>query len=229
MKIEMNPMFEGFTRETFEFFMAIRFNNNREFFVENEEWYRRAVRGPAVALAEELKPAIEKLDPMLETRSHKVVSRLNRDVRFSKDKSPYRDYIWIAFRRPGEERATTLGVFFDISDQGASFGMGFYDENKPLMNALRVRILERPEEVRKIMKTALAHFDFNPNQYKRMAIPDAVEDDLRPYYNLKGFYFSRAIEREALMSRALVRELVDGYELLRPLYQYIMALKPMEE
>lgn len=221
-------MFEGFTRETFEFFMALRFNNNREFFLDNEDWYRRAVRGPCLALAEELAPAVQKLDPALETRPHRVVSRINRDIRFSKDKSPYRDYIWLAFRRPGEERRTTLGVYFDVSDTGASYGMGFYDENKPLMNALRRRIHLEPEAVRAVFTRALTRFELHPNQIKRMDIPKTVPEDLKVFYPLRGFYVSREIEQKALMSRALVKELADGYEWLVPLYRYIMSLEPIE-
>lgn len=86
-------MFNGFTDQTFEFFMAIRFNNNRDFFHENHDWYFNHVRTPALDLAESLMDTVEKIDPDLERRPHKVVSRINRDIRFSNDKSPYRDYI----------------------------------------------------------------------------------------------------------------------------------------
>ncbi len=139
-------MFRGFGKETFEFFTAIRFNNNRAFFLENRDWYRRAVREPALELAAALAGAVRDLDPALETRPEKVVSRINRDVRFSKDKSPYRDSIWLAFRRPGVERATTLGVYFDIGADGCCYGMGYYDENRAQMNALRRQIRVAPEE-----------------------------------------------------------------------------------
>ncbi|NLG25439.1 MAG: DUF2461 domain-containing protein, partial [Clostridiales bacterium] len=44
-------MFQGFTDRTFEFFMAIRFNNNREFFLANHDWYAQAVRDPMRSLA----------------------------------------------------------------------------------------------------------------------------------------------------------------------------------
>ena len=49
-------MFQGYSNETIEFFLAIRFNNNRPFFLENRDWYLRAVREPSIALAEALAP-----------------------------------------------------------------------------------------------------------------------------------------------------------------------------
>ena len=93
-------MFQGYNDETFEFFMAIRFNNNADFFHSNRDWYLRGVREPSLALAEALAPTVEWLDDSLERRPNRVVSRINRDIRFSNDKSPYRDYLWLGFRRP---------------------------------------------------------------------------------------------------------------------------------
>ncbi len=92
--------FQGYTEDTRAFFMALRFNNNREFFLNNREWYLRSVREPSLALVEALAPAVEQIDPGIETRSQRALARINRDTRFSRDKSPYRDHVWISFRRP---------------------------------------------------------------------------------------------------------------------------------
>lgn len=62
-------MFQGFTSETFEFYMAIRFNNNREFLQANQEWYQSAVRKPLVELCQALAPTVEAIDPQLDTRA----------------------------------------------------------------------------------------------------------------------------------------------------------------
>ena len=220
-------MFEGFTRRTFEFFMAIKFNNSREFFQANHDWYVESVREPARRLAADLGDTVRSLDPLLETRPEKVVSRINRDVRFSRDKSPYRDYIWLAFRRPGVERATTLGVYFDIGVEGASYGMGFYDENRPMMNALRRQILIAPEHFSPIVENALKHFTLHPKAYKRMTIPDSVPQELRQWYALRGFYVEKELpDMNILCSHMLVDEIISGYNELKPLYDYIMALTP---
>jgi uncharacterized protein (TIGR02453 family) len=222
-------MFSGFTDETFEFFMAIRFNNNRAFFLDNRDWYERAVRTPALELAADLAPAVEKLDENLERRPNKVVSRINRDVRFSNDKSPYRDYIWLAFRRPGVERATTLGAYFDISADGASFGMGFYDENRPLMNAMRRRLVQNPEPFLETWRAAKGDFELHTKSFKRMAIPDDLNPEAREWYNLKGFYVERdANDASLLKSPALVDEIRRGYETITPMYRYITGLTPEE-
>ena len=221
-------MFQGYTDETFEFFMAIRFNNNRDFFQGNHDWYLRAVREPSLQLADALNPVIEAMDENLERRPNRVVSRINRDLRFSRDKSPYRDYIWLAWRVPGEQRSTTLGVYFDISDQGSSYGMGFYDDNRPLMNALRRRMAGEPEAVLEALAPILPDFELTPvRPIKRIAIPEAVPEILRPWYPARGFYFSKDLRDFGLIkSAALVDELRDGFARLTPLYRFIRATPP---
>ena len=223
-------MFQGYTDETFEFFMAIRFNNNRPFFLENRDWYLRAVREPSLALAQELAPAVEKLDADLERRPHRVVSRINRDVRFSRDKSPYRDYVWLAFRRPGEARDTTLGVYFDLSDTGASYGMGFYRENRGVMDALRERMRTAPEELLALYRPLRAEFTLHANTAKRIRLPENLPPELTDWYAAKGFYLEKEItDFDLIRSPALAEEIRGGYARLAPLYRYILNLQPEEE
>ena len=210
--------------------MAIRFNNNREFFLENHDWYQSSVRTPCLDLASALGDAVNALDPELETRPTKVLSRINRDVRFSNDKSPYRDYLWLAFRRPGEERRTTLGVYVDVSDDGINYGMGFYDENLPLMKAFRATLENAPAEFLEIAAEVEKEFELHPKAYKRMKPPDAVPEPLRKWYPLRGFYVEKRISDYAhMMSKTLDEEIAEGYRRLTPLYRYFTRLTPIPD
>lgn len=223
-------MFSGFTDETFEFFMAIRFNNNRDFFQANHDWYVRAVREPARALAGRLEPAVREIDPEVDARPTRVVCRPNRDTRFSRDKSPYRDYLFLAFRRPGEDRKSTMGMYFDLSDEGASFGAGFYDRNMPLMNALRCAILAEPERVMALTRAAERDFTLHGDEIKRMRVPERVRGALLPWYKLRGFYLEQEIrDFELIKSGRLADRLLEGYRALAPLYRYINSLTPLAD
>lgn len=223
-------MFQGYSNETIEFFLAIRFNNNRPFFLENRDWYLRAVREPSLALAQELAATVEDLDPDLERRPHRVVSRINRDIRFARDKSPYRDYIWLAFRRPGEDRGKTLGVYFELSDSGASYGMGFYRENRPLMDALRRSMEANPQGMLEVCAPVFETFHLYAEPNRRIKVPDSVPEPLRPWYAAKGFYFEREItDFDLIYSPALAEEVKTGFVRLKPLYRYILNLQPGED
>ena len=222
-------MFRGFTERTDEFFMAIRFNNNMQFFHENHDWYEEAVRTPLKELAADLAPAVELLDPRLERRPHRVVSRINRDIRFSNDKSPYRDYMWISFRPPASSQGGTLGAYFDISAEGSSYGMGIYDENRPLMNGLRRQLAADAEPFLRVARPALGEFMLCGRTFKRMKIPPSVPPEARPWYPLRGFWIEKDLTRAQISTPALVEEISHGFELFTPLYRYISEIEPVDE
>ena len=222
-------MFQGYSDETFEFFMAIGFNNNVDFFHSNHDWYLRGVREPSLRLAEALSPVIEEIDDSLERRPNRVVSRINRDIRFSKDKSPYRDYIWLSFHRPrGDESAAEL--FYDMSISGARVGMGFYSDSRGYMNALRRLILTESKRIAGLFESLATEFNLHVNAYKRMAIPDSVPESLKCVYPAKNFYFEKPISDFSLIkSPALADELAESFRLLAPLYQTLAKLVPIED
>ena len=223
-------MFQGYNDETFEFFMAIRFNNNTDFFHSNHDWYLRGVREPSLALAEALAPTVEAIDDLLERRPNRVVSRINRDIRFSNDKSPYRDYIWLSFHRPKEDRSTSAGLYFDLSDSGGSCGMGYYRAAKPLMNALRRRMVTEPERLISLLEPLESEFTLFSENYRRMAIPEELPEILRQLYPTKGFYFEKPLNDFSLLkSPALAEEIARSFRLLAPMYHYLQTLTPEED
>ncbi|MEG0767678.1 MAG: DUF2461 domain-containing protein, partial [Clostridia bacterium] len=144
-------MFSGFTEEMITFFLGLRCNNNRAYFEENRAVYERAIREPLIALTEALAETVLSIDPQLDTRPARTVSRIHRDIRFSHDQSPYRDYMWIGYRRAGEAREETCGFYFDISAEAAHWGCGFYQENRPAMERLRARMNSAPQQVEGIV------------------------------------------------------------------------------
>lgn len=220
-------MFQGYSDETFEFFMAIRFNNNTDFFHSNHDWYKRAVREPSLALAEALGPTMEQLDASLERRPNRVVSRINRDIRFAKDKSPYRDYIWLSFHTAGGEQSTSAGLYFDISATGASYGMGYYRPERGIMNSLRRRIVTEPDLLLEALAPIQGRFALDADAYRRMAVPEDVPDALRPLYPIRSFYYFKSLtDFNLLKSPALADELIEGFTRLAPLYRYLSALVP---
>jgi uncharacterized protein (DUF2461 family) len=79
----MADRFTGFPRESIEFFKQLAAHNNRDWFLAHKEIYERACRAPMEALVADLEPRFGKAK----------ISRINRDVRFSRDRAPYKTYI----------------------------------------------------------------------------------------------------------------------------------------
>ena len=223
-------MFQGYSNETFEFFMAIRFNNNRPFFQDNKDWYQRAVREPSIALAQELADLAEEIDPNLERRPHRVVSRINRDIRFARDKSPYRDCVWLSFHHTDENKGKLPGLYFEVNDTRAVCGMGFYRNNRKLMDALRTRILARPSEVANLYLPLEDEYLLYPTLNSRLSIPNEVPAELRALYACGCFYLEKSIpDFDLIRSPELADELKKCFKRLAPFYRFIIDLHNPED
>ena len=223
-------MFQGFTKETFEFYMAIRFNNNREFLQANRDWYQSAVREPLVELCQALAPTVEAINPQLDTRPGRCVARINRDTRYARDKSPYRDHSFMKFRRLGEDRDQTLGFYFELSDQGASYGLGIYHRNLPMMEGLRKAILERPEQVLRALDPLEGRFTLHGDVIKRMKTPPQAPEALKPWYPLRAFYLERDIvDFDLIQSPRLAQQIAGDYRLAQPLYRLLTGFDCKED
>ena len=223
-------MFEGFTDRTLEFYMAIRFNNNRAFYMENRDWYDFSVKTPMLSLIEALAPVAQAIDDELDIRPERCLARIHRDTRFARDKAPYRDYSFMKFRRLGDARYTMLGLYFDLSDDGASYGMGIYDKNIPLMNGVRRNIQTDADHMCSLVDPVTEQFALHPNVIKRMTVPETVPEGLKAWYPLRAFYLEKTITDFSLIkSSALTDEIANGYRLLAPLYRYIQSTIPIIE
>ena len=135
-------MFTGFPEETLQFFLDIRFHNDKTYFAEHKPRYERDVKAVFHAFIEELAPTMQEIDPLMEIRPYKCLARIHRDTRFSKDKSPFRDHLWLCFRRAAEPREGSVNFFFELGPTTLGWGMGTWGENRPMMDALRRRIAE---------------------------------------------------------------------------------------
>lgn len=217
-------MFQGFTDETFEFFLGIKLNNNREWFEAHRGEYERFVRAPMLALIESVNPALQEMDPELDTRPNRVLSRIHRDTRFSKDKTPYRDYLWFVYRHAEEGLAETCGVYFDLSATHAHWGCGFYHVRRNVMDRLRALCVHTPSRVLEAVGSPdfQARYTLEGEDYKRMSIPEAVPEALRPLYTKKGLYAEHALSDWSLLYKPeLAQVLAEDFRLLTPLYRLL--------
>lgn len=221
-------MFTGFPEETLRFFLDIRFHNNSTYFDEHRERYRMDVQTPFYAFIEALGPAMQKIDPLMEIRPHKCLARIRRDTRFTKDKSPYRDHLWLCFRRAAEPREGSVNFFFELSPSDVSWGFGTWGENKPMMEVLRRRIEADPEGVGGIIRSAGLpehHLMCWNDTYKRMAVPPGVPEWLRPWYAARSIYVGRAdTKMEWAHTEQLVRRVLKDYKAMEPLYRLLRGI-----
>lgn len=228
-------MFQGFPAALVPFLMALEANNNNQFFEENRALYTRVLREPLLALAEALSQTVHDIDPAFDIRPARTVSRINRDVRFSKDKSPYRTYMWVGFRYAGEAREETCGFYFDISATAANYGCGYYHMQPQVMQNLRDRIVNHPQHVQSVLSDGAfaERFAIKGDRYVRKhAPPEGLPEPLASLYSHKNVYAEHSVQPyDRVFSASIADEIKEGFKALAPFYMLLRDCieKPSKE
>lgn len=220
--------FRGFTHETLRFLAEAHERNSRRWFEANRPVYEEHVLSPLRALVVDLSATMGGIDRRFEMRPQvgRAISRIYRDIRFSKDKSVFRDHMWIVFKRPSKEWTDRPGFFFEIAPGMYRFGMGYYSASKRTMDAIRADIDLDPARF-------LAAVSFYPRQrvfrlegdeYRRPP-KGTPGPPLDQWYRKRSFYLvcDREPDRR-FFSPALPADLSRRFLTLAPLYRYLIGL-----
>ena len=221
-------MFNGFPEETVRFFLDLRFHNDAAFFNENRERYRQDVQAPFYEFIEELAPLMQSIDPLMEVRPYKCLARIRRDTRFTKDKSPYRDHLWLCFRRMAEPRDESLNYFFEFGPGTLGWGLGFWGENRRAMDMLRRQMAAQPQRILDIIDDCRLpehQLMLGGSRFKRLAVPENIPPQLEPWYTTKELYIGRW---QPEYHWAYTPELIDivrkDFIALAPLYRHLRGI-----
>ncbi len=218
--------FTGIPMDAFAFLFELRLHNEKAFFEASRERFNISVRDPLRALVSALEPVINKIDPLLITKPSACVSRIHRDTRFSADKSPFRDHMWIAFRREEDKHLSDCFIYyFEISPERYSYGCGTYGPLPALMENVRARAEAEESRVVSIVKGLdKAGFSLLGEDFKRPKVKDAPPEALR-IVNKKGFYACKESESiKNACEASLLDELTQGFTQLEQLYRFARGM-----
>lgn len=219
--------FTGFRAETFSFLQENKLRNSKDWFEKNRKTYNYYVLWPLQSLVTDLTPTIQAIDENIEVTPsiNKTISRIYRDTRFSKDKSLFREDIWISFKRRLNSNFSLPEFYFYATPQHYEYGMGYYSADKRAMDLLKEAIVAHPGAFREaiaFLKSPQNPFAFISEKYKRGSATE-VPEEFRDWMRVKTFHFPFKREfDDSLFSGKLVGEIVEGYNLLAPLYQFIL-------
>jgi uncharacterized protein (TIGR02453 family) len=121
-----------FTRETFQFFKDLGRHNRKEWMEANRERYQAALIQPFRHLLEELAPAVLELDSRFDTsgRTGANFSRINRDIRFAKDKTLYKTHMYLKFSVPSPAKRETGQLYVGLTTDTVTAGFRIYSGGK---------------------------------------------------------------------------------------------------
>lgn len=212
--------FTGFTPGTLRFLKELKENNYKEWFEAHRELYEIELLQPFKALAGALSPVMHNIDPRFELRPHKVLSRIYRDIRFSKNKDPYKTCLWMNFQRSATHWEFFPGFFMELNDENYFYGMGLYMPKRTVMDNFRDLIESEPETFAKMVRKNVLKCGFvvEGELYKR-PLPNNLPPDLQTWANRKSVYVMKTLPHdETLFSPALLQQLSDDFTALKNLY-----------
>jgi len=218
--------FNGFSPESLAFLRDLKENNGKAWFKEHRSDYELLL-APLRALTAGLTPLMLSIDPDFVTTPARVISRIHRDTRFSRDKSPYKTTLWLTFKKPLSQWQDAPAFFFELGADNWRYGMGFYAASKETMDRLRRLIERKPYEFEEMIAFLAGQdrFEVGGEQYKRLINP-AVPEHLRSWHQRKSVYLVCNRQSDSgLFGRELLNELVAGFTLLAPLYHSFSTLR----
>ena len=214
------------TKESLQFLDDLKKNNNRDWFQDNKKRYeifKKDYHQLVSDFLDEMKP----LDPSLELLEVKNCTfRINRDIRFSKDKSPYKAHlgVWLSSGAKGANRS---GYYVHI-EKGASFiAGGFYSPDADQLKKVRKEIAFFHEDLEAILadknfKKEFGGFDINEsNSLKSM--PRGYEKDHTAieFLKLKSFTTSQKFDIAEVTQKDFVKKMSQKLIALKPLNEFI--------
>ena len=140
-----------FTNKFFKFFDELQKNNNKEWFEKNRAVYETEVKQPFRKLVEDLTENLAKDYPETNRNASKAIFRINRDIRFSKDKSPYKLNVGASFNKTGTKDFETPGFYVGIGADEIGVGGGKYFCSKEDVAKIRQEIYYNHDKFKKIL------------------------------------------------------------------------------
>lgn len=219
--------FNGFTQEALKFLFENKFNNSKEWYESHKSEYRKNVYDPFVELINELSPAMIEIDSSFITIPSKLISRVRRDTRFTRDKSLYRDNAWLVFLRDKSLMSTSPCFWFEISQRGSSYGVGYYGAATGSMAEMREMIIGRDPAFLNALTCYETQNEFviGGEMFKRSKFPEQTENS-RQWLDRKNIYFeSVQNDFKLAFSKELPDILKKGFKKLKPIYDFLCLVE----
>ncbi len=206
------------------FFKELAKNNNKEWFHANKKRYENDVKEPFLGLLEALLSNLTDWDHRILADPKKAMFRINRDVRFSKDKTPYHNILKAGFS-PNGKKSILPGYYLGIDATSIHVGGGLFMLRPPELSKLRNHIVASASELIKITTDSAFVQNFGQlsgEKAKRLdksLLPTAEKTDL--IYN-KQFYAMAEFPLEPFYdSEKLEEEILNHFKAIKPLNTYL--------
>ncbi len=212
------------SRANLKFLKDLAKNNDRDWFNENKDRYTAAHEN-TIAFADSLLMLLRKHDNVATPSGKKSLYRIYRDVRFSKDKSPYKTYWAGSFGRATKKLRG--GYYFSIGPGDTFVGGGFYMPSTADIRHIRRHISADPAPLRKILRSRSFRDTFGElegEQLKTAPKGFSKDDPAIDLLRYKSLYAMRRFKDSEVTAASFPKEVDKTLKKLRPFFDYMSEI-----
>ena len=225
--------FQGFPDDTLKFLKALGFHQSREWFHENKKLYERAVKNPLGEMIEAASARFEAENIPLRATRKTSLYRVNRDIRFAKNKDPYNTHMSGLLTRNATKKEQGF-VYVHISNEETFIAAGFYGLDGAEIRAFRDLIVREPDTIREIAQTMQSNGYVlgEGGALKRLprGFDNNLPDDIQLWLKLKNFTFMEHFDQSAIYTPELIERMARLGKAAMPFLEFgWRAIDPLRE
>ena len=223
------PFFTGLPPAAFQFFKDLAVNQDRDWFAANKHIYDDQVLAPMTALVNDLGDKLRLRGIPLQNGASTSISktaifRIYRDVRFSKDKSPYKTHIGAVLSRYGQKLSPGV-MYVHVEPAGSFAACGFYQSEPDVLAEIRSVIASHGKDLlKRLAKVEAAGYTLEPDETALKRPPRGYEDITAPalqdLLRRKSLIYKMPLTQAALKSPKVISMLADFSAATLPLLQF---------
>lgn len=215
----------NFNRGYIDFFNQLDQNNSKEWFSENKKWYELAVRAPFKDLISRILPEVKKIDEGIHMNAKESLFRVNRDLRFSENRLPYKTHMAAGFSRGGR-KSQYAGYYLQIGKDHIIIGGGLPYVEKETLRKIRIEIGYNQQRFDEIINEpnfkSLYGFVHGENDKEPPKSFSGIIDDY-PLIANKQFYYGAVYRTESwLFKEDLLQHIIQHFQVGASFNQFLI-------
>ena len=213
-------------KDILTFLTLLKENNNREWFNDNKYLYENA-KGKFEGFVNILIPKIKEFDNEIDVTSAKECTyRIYRDVRFSKNKEPYKPNMG-AYISKGGKKSKYAGYYFHIETNASFAGGGIYRPQPKILKAVRNNIFEDASKIKDLISKKEFKETF-PEMYgeKLKTAPRGFPKDFQDIdlLNYKSYVVVKNLTNQEILSKTVLDDLIKVFKTQKPFNDYLNSI-----
>lgn len=215
-----------FSSSALKFLKGLKRNNDREWFQARKDIYEHELKAPMLALINEINEAMLRFAPENVQPPQKAAMRIYRDIRFSKDKRPYKTNVAAWWARAGLEKTSGGGFYFHFSPDEVIIAAGVYMPEREQLLAIRRHLAVHHAEMRRLLagkKLRSLMREFDGRRLTRPPKGFSADDPALDLIQCQQWGLTAHLPPETALKPALLKEIVERFKVAAPVVALLNA------